>query len=160
MAKVHPHLWFDDQAHDAATFYVDLIPNSSITNVVAAPPGVPGGMEPGAVFFVDFVLDGVPFTGLNGGPHLKLDDAYSMYLDCDGQDEVDRYWAALTADGGRETQCGWCVDRFGVSWQVVPRQMGAIMSGPDPEGAARAMQAMLGMVKLDIAGLQAAYDGD
>jgi len=158
MGKVHPHLWFHDRAEGAAQFYVSVIPGSQITSVTRAPSGVPDVPE-GAAFVVQLALDGVPFTFLNAGPAFTLDEAYSMYLECDSQDEVDRYWDLLVADGGEHSQCGWLRDRFGVSWQVVPKGIDDYVMGSDPERAARAMAAMMGMTRLDLAGLRAAYEG-
>ncbi|WP_028050008.1 VOC family protein [Cellulomonas sp. URHD0024] len=159
MGIVRPHLWFDDQAEEAARFYADVIPRTTIDSVVTAPPGTPGISE-GAAFIIELTIDGLRATFLNGGPVLKLDDAFSFVLDCQDQSEVDHYWDALTADGGSPGQCGWLVDKFGVSWQVVPAQLDHVMSGPDTEGVARAMAAMLQMTKLDVAALEAAYRGD
>ena len=158
MGIVRPHLWFDEQAVQAARFYADVIPNTTIHSVVTAPPGTPGVAE-GAEFIVELTLDGMRATFLNGGPHFTLDEAFSFVLDCQDQAEVDRYWEVLTADGGRPSQCGWLVDKFGVSWQVVPVQLDDVMSRPDAEGVARAMAAMLTMGKLDVEGLEAAYRG-
>ena len=158
MGSVRPYLWFADRAHEAAEFYASVIPNSSVTRVTPAPSGTPGAEE-GAPFIVDFVLDGMPVTAMNAGPAFVLDEAFSLHLECDGQEEVDRYWEALVAGGGVHSQCGWLKDRFGVSWQVVPRQLEDIMGGPDEEGVGRAMRVMLGQQKLVIAELQAAYDG-
>ena len=158
MGIVRPHLWFHDRAEEAAAFYASVIPNSSVTRVIPAPPGVPDVPE-GAPFVVELVLDGMPVTALNAGPSRTLDEAFSMYLTCEDQEEVDHYWERLTADGGSPGPCGWLTDRFGVSWQVVPRQLDELMTGSDPAGVARAMSAMLSMGKLDIDALQAAYDG-
>ncbi|WP_426592923.1 VOC family protein [Cellulomonas sp. McL0617] len=159
MGIVRPHLWFDDQAEDAATFYVSVVPNTSIRSVVRAPTGTPGVAE-GAAFIVELTLDGMPVTFLNGGPVLKLDDAFSFVLECQDQAEIDHYWEALLADGGVESQCGWLKDRFGVSWQVTPTGLDRMMGADaDPAGTARAMAALLTMVKLDIATLEAAYAG-
>ncbi|WP_149204305.1 VOC family protein [Actinotalea subterranea] len=158
MGSVRPYLWFHKDAEKAADFYVSVIPNSSVTRVVPAPPGTPD-VEEDSAFLVDFVLDGMPVTAMNAGPTFTLDEAFSMCLECDGQAEVDHYWEALVAGGGEHSQCGWLKDRFGLSWQVTPKQLDEIMGGPDEAGVARAMQAMLGMQKLDIAALQAAYDG-
>ena len=159
MGIVRPHLWFDDQAEEAATFYVSVIPNTSIQSVVRAPAGTPGVAE-GAAFIVELTLDGLRATFLNGGPVLKLDDAFSFVLECQTQDEIDHYWSALLADGGVESQCGWLKDRFGVSWQVTPVGLDRWMGeGADPEGTARVMAALLPMVKLDLATLEAAYAG-
>ncbi len=158
MVTVRSHLWFHDNGYEAAQFYVANIPGTEITRVVHAGPGVPDVPE-GAPFVVDLLLAGVPFTFLTAGPALTLDDAFSIYLSVDGQEEVDRYWNLLTADGGQPGQCGWLVDRFGVSWQVVPVQFEELMSRPDPVAVARATEAMLAMNKLDIAALEAAYAG-
>jgi len=159
MGIVRPHLWFDDQAVQAARFYAEVIPNTTIHSVVAAPPGTPGIVE-GAEFIVELTLDGVRTTFLNGGPAFALDEAFSFVLDCADQAEVDHFWEVLTADGGRPSQCGWLVDKFGVSWQVTPVQLEDVMSRPDAEGVARAMAAMLTMGKLDLEGLERAYRGE
>lgn len=148
-ATVTPFLWYDNDAEEAARFYVSLIPNSRITDV---------HRQDGAAFVVSFELDGVGYTAMNGGPGHPHTDAFSIAVSCDGQAEVDRLWAALT-EGGKEIQCGWLVDRFGLSWQVVPKQFYALMSAGTPEQAQRVMKAMLGMVKFDVAALQAAFDG-
>ena len=158
MVDVRAHLWFHDNGYDAAKFYESVIPGTRITSVVTAPPDVPGSPE-GSPFVVELDLAGVPFTFLSAGDSLTLDDAFSVLLSVDGQDEVDHYWEVLTADGGRPGPCGWLVDRFGVSWQVVPRRLAEIMSGSDAAGVARATRAMLAMGKLDIAALDAAYTG-
>lgn len=158
MGIVRPHLWFHDRAEEAAAFYASVIPNSTVTRVITAPPGVPD-VEEGAPFIVELTLDGMPVTALNAGPALTLDEAFSMYLTCQDQAEVDHYWEALTADGGTPGQCGWLTDRFGLSWQVVPRRLDEIMSGPDADGVARAVAVMLGMTKLEIEPLEAAYAG-
>lgn len=158
MGIVRPHLWFDDQAEEAARFYVSVLPNSEVTTVVRAPANVPDVPE-GQAFVVEAVLDGQPVTLMNGGPAFRLDEAFSFVVDCADQAEVDRYWDALLADGGTPSQCGWLKDRFGVSWQVVPAQVGRLMFGGDPEGSARAMAALMPMTKIDIATLEAAYAG-
>ncbi|WP_456824857.1 VOC family protein [Cellulomonas sp. P5_E12] len=159
MGVVRPHLWFDRQAAEAARFYAEVIPNTTIHSVVTAPPGTPGVAE-GAEFIVELSIDGMRATFLNAGPAFVLDEAFSFVLDCQDQAEVDHYWDTLISDGGRPSQCGWLVDKFGVSWQVVPVQLDDIMSRPDAEGVARAMAAMLTMGKLDVAGLEAAYRGE
>lgn len=158
MVAVRSHLWFDDQALEAAELYASVLPDTVITSVVRAPAGAPDVAE-GAPFVVELDLVGVPFTFLNAGPTFRLDEAFSVLLQVDTQDEVDRYWKALLADGGQESRCGWLVDRFGVSWQVVPSALARVMSGPDAEGVARATAAMLSMTKLDVAVLEAAYAG-
>ncbi|MFI2755139.1 VOC family protein [Cellulomonas sp. P22] len=158
MGIVRPHLWYHEHAEEAARFYVSVIPRSEITNVVTAPEGVPG-TEPGSAFIVEFTLDGMPVTAISAGPSLTLNAAFSFLVECDTQDEIDHYWDALVVDGGEHGQCGWLTDRFGLSWQVAPRMLGGVLFGPDPAGAARATEAMLAMTKLDIAAVQAAYDG-
>lgn len=158
MPKITPFLWFDTQAEDAAKLYVSIFPNSRITSVNRYAREAPGAAA-GQVMTVTFEIDGQKVTALNAGPMFKLSEAFSFVIDCDGQNEVDHYWNALTADGGEESQCGWLKDRFGVSWQVIPRQLYECIGGPDPAGRGRAMQAMLQMVKLDVAKLQAAYTG-
>ena len=149
MPKVQTCLWFDGAAEEAARFYVSLIPDSRIVTVV---PGQQGAL------IVDLTLGGTPYTFLNGGPHYRLTPAASIQVFTEDQAETDRLWAALT-EGGEESRCAWLVDRFGVSWQVVPRALPGLIGGPDREGAARATQAMMGMARIDIAALQAAYDG-
>ena len=158
MVAVRAHLWFDDNGYEAAQFYERVIPDTRITSVARAPEGVPG-TPAGSPFVVELDLVGVPFTFLSAGPSLALDDAFSVLLSVDGQDEVDHYWEVLTAGGGQPGSCGWLRDRFGVSWQVVPRQLMEVMSRPDAAGVQRATSAMLKMRKLDIATLEAAYAG-
>ncbi len=157
MPTITPNLWFDFQAEEAAGFYVSLFPNSRIRHIARYPEGAPG--PAGAVMTVDFELDGQPFVAINGGPQFPFTEAVSMMITCSTQEELDRYWDALTADGGQESQCGWCKDRFGLSWQVVPEGMEEVFSDPDPTRAQRGMQAMLGMKKLDIEALRRAADG-
>jgi predicted 3-demethylubiquinone-9 3-methyltransferase (glyoxalase superfamily) len=157
MPKVHTCLWFDSQAEEAANLYVSLVPNSKVLSIQRNGPGGPG--PEGQALTVEFELYGHRVTGLNGGPVFQQTEAASLVLDCDGQAEVDRYWDGLLAGGGTPSQCGWLKDRFGVSWQVIPRQLYECIGGPDPAGRGRAMQAMLQMVKLDVAKLQAAYAG-
>ena len=156
MPTITPNLWFDTQAEEAAEFYVSVFPNSKITDV--SHYGEAGPREAGMVLTVDFVLDGQRFTAINGGPQFTFDEAVSLLIECADQDEVDHYWEKLT-DGGEESQCGWLKDRYGLSWQVVPSGMNDVMNDPDPARADRAMKAMLGMRKLDVAALQAAADG-
>lgn len=152
MSKVRTCLWFDGAAEDAARFYVALIPGSGIEGTIGRTAG-------GAPLIVNFHLAGVPYQGLNGGELYKLSPAVSIQVITEDQAETDRIWAALIADGGAESRCAWCTDRFGMSWQVVPRQLMATVGGPDAEGAARATHAMMGMNKIDIAALEAAYRG-
>lgn len=156
MPKIHPFLWFDTQAEEAAKFYVSIFPNSKILKVMRNPPSAPG--PEGSVLTVDFELDGCRVSALNGGPIFTFSEAVSFVVDCDGQAEVDHYWDKLL-DGGTPSQCGWLKDRFGFSWQVVPKQIFETIGGPDAEGRERAMAAMMQMVKLDVAKLEAAYAG-
>jgi len=158
MSKITPTLWFDEQAEEAARFYTSLFPDSRIESVSRAPADNPSTAA-GEVLLVTFVLAGQRFVGINGGPQFPFTEAVSFQVDCADQAEVDRYWDALVEGGGEHGPCGWLKDRFGLSWQVVPRQLGDYVGGPDPAGAARAMEAMLKMGKLDIAGLRAAYEG-
>jgi predicted 3-demethylubiquinone-9 3-methyltransferase (glyoxalase superfamily) len=159
MPRITSCLWFDDQAEDAANFYVSIFPNSKVTAVERYPMDTSeAGKKAGEVMTVTFELDGMPYMGLNGGPIFKFDEAISFVIDCDGQAEVDRYWDALLAGGGQESVCGWLKDKFGLSWQVVPRQLIELTTGPDKEKAARVFAAMMKMVKLDVAKLQAAAE--
>jgi predicted 3-demethylubiquinone-9 3-methyltransferase (glyoxalase superfamily) len=153
------HLWFDDQAVEAAELYTHLLPDSRIDRVIAAPEGMPT-TPAGSPFFVDLTLMGQHYTFLNGGPQFPFDSQVSLYVLCETQDEVDRFWSALLDGGGREVQCGWLTDRFGLSWQIVPIRLEELMSDPDPAVARRVTVAMLQMVKIDIAGLEAAARGD
>jgi predicted 3-demethylubiquinone-9 3-methyltransferase (glyoxalase superfamily) len=154
MLKISPFLWFDTQAEDAANFYVSLFPDSKILDVARYTEAGPGAA--GSVVTVQFELGGLPVTALNGGPAFKLTEAFSFSVTCDDQSEVDRYWDALLKGGGEESQCGWLKDRFGLSWQIVPKALLALLHDPDRAKAARAMAAMLQMRKLDVASLEAA----
>jgi predicted 3-demethylubiquinone-9 3-methyltransferase (glyoxalase superfamily) len=154
--KFSTWLWFDTQGQEAAEFYCALFPNSRITEITRY--GDAGPREAGTVMTVGFELDGREFYALNGGPEFTFSEAISITVRCEDQDEVDRYWDALTADGGEAGPCGWCKDRWGLSWQVVPEALEELTKDPDPERAQRAMKAMLSMGKLDIAALRAAAD--
>ncbi|WP_425954924.1 VOC family protein [Xylanimonas sp. McL0601] len=158
MGIVKPHLWFAEGAEKAAEFYASVIPNSRVTNLVTAPAGVPDVAE-GAPFIVDLELDGMPIELLNAGPAFRLDEAFSLIVECDDQEQVDHYWESLTADGGKPGQCGWLTDRFGVSWQVIPKQLAELFGDYSTEGQRRAVAAMFTMQKLDIAALEAASRG-
>ena len=155
--KIFPNLWFDGQAEEAANFYVDVFEDAKILNIGKYPEGSPG--QAGTVMYVDFELNGVRFVGINGGPQFKFSEAISFQIDCEDQAEVDYFWDRLT-DGGEEGQCGWLKDRFGLSWQVVPRGMEVVFNDPDPEKAQRAMAAMMKMSKIDVAALRAAAEGE
>jgi len=157
MLKVTPFLWFDGQAEEAATLYCSLFPNSKVGAVARYGPNSPG--PEGSAMTVSFELDGLPVTALNGGPNYRFTEAFSLSVSCEDQAEVDRYWSALTANGGEEGPCGWLKDRFGLSWQIVPKALPQLLGDPDRARAGRAMQAMLKMRKLDIAQLRTAADG-
>lgn len=148
-------LWFDDQAEDAANFYVGLFPDSAVTSVVHYQEGTHKPV--GSVQLVTFEIFGTKFAALNGGPLFTHSEAVSFQVSCDSQAELDSIWDALIADGGRESQCGWCVDRFGISWQVIPSSLGEILSCPNPENV---WQVMFGMQRIDIATLEAAARGE
>jgi predicted 3-demethylubiquinone-9 3-methyltransferase (glyoxalase superfamily) len=154
--KIVTNLWFDTEAEEAAQFYVSVFQNSRIVNVTRYTES--GPREAGMVMTVDFELDGERFTGINGGPEFKFSEAISLLIDCETQDEVDYFWEKLS-EGGEEGPCGWLKDRYGLSWQVVPSGMDELFADSDPARADRAMKAMLGMGKLDIAALRAAADG-
>ena len=154
--KITPNLWFDTEAEEAASFYVSVFKDARIVNVARYTEA--GPRPAGTVMTVEFELNGQRFVGINGGPQFKFDEAVSLQISCEDQDEVDYFWERLT-DGGEESQCGWCKDRFGLSWQVVPTGMEEVFANPDPEAARRAMEAMLKMRKLDIAELRRAAEG-
>ncbi|MDQ4079603.1 MAG: VOC family protein [Gemmatimonadota bacterium] len=154
---ISPFLWFDNRAEDAAKFYVSIFPNSRILGVSRYGEAGPG--PKGTVMTVSFELDGQRFIALNGGPQFTFTEAISFSVNCETQEEVDRYWSKLTSGGGEEGPCGWLKDRYGLSWQVNPRVLGELVSDPDPTKAKRAMEAMLKMKKIDIATLQRAAQG-
>jgi len=158
MPAITPCLWFDGKAREAAEFYASVFPDSRVGKVersAAETPSGPKGME----LAVEFALSGQPFLGLNGGPNFQFNEAISLIVDCADQSEVDHYWEALTADGGEPGPCGWLKDRFGLSWQVIPRRLNELIGGSDEAGAERAMKAMLQMSKIDVAELERAYAG-
>ena len=159
MDKIAPCLWFDGKAEEAARFYTSIFPNSRITSIDRSPGETPSGPKD-MVLTVNFELGGRSFIGLNGGPEFTFNEAISLSIDCEDQAEVDRYWDALLADGGEESVCGWLKDRFGVSWQVVPRQLPQMLASSDRDAAARALEAMLKMVKIDVATLERAFRGE
>lgn len=156
MPRISPFLWFDRQAEEAVQLYVSVFPGSRITSVSRYGEAGPG--PAGGVMTIEFELAGQRFIALNGGPHFKFNQAVSFSVECETQEELDKYWAQLSA-GGEEQPCGWLKDRFGLSWQVNPRILGELLSSPDKALAARVMQAMLGMKKIDIAALRAAAAG-
>ena len=152
MKKITPFLWFDTQAEEAMNYYVSIFKNSKVLEVQRQ------GSD-GSVFSVSFELDGQEFVGLNAGPRFKFNESISFLVNCENQKEVDEYWNKLIADGGEESMCGWCKDKFGLWWQIIPKQLGELMGDPDPEKSQRVMQAMLKMQKISVADLQKAYDG-
>jgi len=154
--KISPNLWFDTEAEEAADFYTSVFENSRIVTRTHYPEGGPGPV--GTVMTVEFELDGQRFVGINGGTQFQFSEAVSFEISCDTQEDVDYFWERLS-EGGEEGQCGWLKDKYGLSWQVVPTGMDDVFSDPDPKRSERAMQAMLGMTKLDIAALREAADG-
>ena len=160
--KISPCLWFDDQAEDAARFYTAIFKDSKITDISRYPDAGQEihGKPPGSVMVVAFELSGQAFTALNGGPIFKFNEAISLQIECETQEEVDYYWEKLSAGGDPTAQqCGWLADKFGLSWQVVPKGMHEYLNDPDPAKSQRAFQAMMQMKKLDLAGLQRAFAG-
>ena len=144
MHRITPFLWFDGTAEEAMNFYVSVFPNSRVLSV--------------SLMTVSFELEGQRFYGLNGGPAFRFTEAVSFFVDCETQEEVDTYWSRLTAGGGQPGQCGWLKDRFGLSWQIIPKALGRLLGDRDRAKAGRVMQAMLTMGKIDIAGLERAYE--
>jgi predicted 3-demethylubiquinone-9 3-methyltransferase (glyoxalase superfamily) len=156
--KIVTNLWFDTQAEEAANFYCSLFPDSKVLNITRYGSAGPG--PEGQVMVVDFQLAGQRFTGINGGPEFTFSEAISLLINCDSQEEVDRYWDALLADGGEPSQCGWLKDKYGLFWQVVPREMDEMIASTDAAAAQRTLAAMLKMVKLDLGELKRAYAGE
>lgn len=157
-AKIYTHLWYATGAEDAARFYASLFPGSSVDRVTALGSESPSG-PPGSVKVVDFTLFGQRFQAMTAGPHHDFNDAISLVVECDDQAELDRYWSAFLEAGGKAQACGWLIDRWGVRWQIVPAILGRLMSDPDPARAKRTSDAMLKMIKLDIAELERAHRG-
>jgi predicted 3-demethylubiquinone-9 3-methyltransferase (glyoxalase superfamily) len=158
MSRITPSLWFTNDAEEAANFYVSLLPDSRIEMVQRAAADYPHG-KAGQVIVVEFTMAGQRFMAINGGMAAEYTHAVSFKIDCEDQAEVDRLWDKILSNGGATEQCGWIRDRYGLSWQIVPTALGKYLGGADKAGAQRAMQAMLGMVKLDIEGLRRAYEG-
>ncbi len=156
MQKITPFLWFNDQAEEAVNFYTSIFNNSKIGEVSRYMENTPG--EKGKVMTASFSLNGQDFIALNGGPNYKFTEAISFFVSVETQEEVDYFWEKLTSGGGEPGPCGWLKDKFGLSWQIVPAALGELLGGSDPVKAGRAMQAMLKMGKLDIAGLKRAYE--
>ena len=149
--KIRPFLWYDGDAEAAAKFYVTLFEDSRILKIMPGPNGKPSGVE--------FQLEGSQFIAFNGGPHFQFNEAISLFVTCETQEEVDRYWELLTANGGEPSRCGWLKDKFGLSWQIIPTALTTLMSDEDSAKAGRVAQAMLGMQKIDIAELHKAHRG-
>jgi 2-polyprenyl-6-hydroxyphenyl methylase/3-demethylubiquinone-9 3-methyltransferase len=156
--KIAPCLWFNGNAEDAARFYAETFPDSRIDSINRSPSGFPNGNE-GDVLTVEFTVLGMPFLGLNGGPHFSFDEAISFQISTDDQAETDRYWRAIVEGGGSEGYCGWCKDRFGLSWQIVPRVLMDALKSADRAAGKRAMDAMMEMKKIDVTALEAALRG-
>ena len=159
IAKNTVCLWFDKDALEAATFYASTFPDSAVNAVHKAPGDYPDGKE-GDVLTVDFTVMGIPCIGLNGGPHFKHDEAFSFQVATDDQAETDRYWNAIVGNGGQESACGWCKDKWGLSWQITPRALTEAVMGPDRAAAKRVFAAMMTMRKIDIAAIEAAVAGN
>ena len=156
--KIAPCLWFDRNAEDAARFYAQTFPDSRVDSINHSPSDFPDGKE-GDVLTVEFTVLGMPFLGLNGGPQFTFDEAISFQIYTDDQAETDRYWNAIVDGGGSESECGWCKDRFGLSWQIVPRALMNALKSPDTAAAKRAMDAMMQMKKIDISMIEASLRG-
>jgi predicted 3-demethylubiquinone-9 3-methyltransferase (glyoxalase superfamily) len=157
-SKIFPHLWYAKDAEEAAGFYASIFPDSRVDRVTALMSESPSG-PPGSVKVVNFTLFGQRFQAMSAGPHDEFNDAISLVVECDDQAELDRYWNALLAGGGKAQACGWLIDRFGVRWQIVPAALGQMMRDGDPARAKRVSDALLKMVKLDVAALEQAYRG-
>jgi predicted 3-demethylubiquinone-9 3-methyltransferase (glyoxalase superfamily) len=158
MARNTICLWYDGTAVDAATFYARTFPNSAIGTVQRAPGDYPNGKQ-GDVLTVEFTVMGLPCLGLNGGPAFKHSEAFSFQVITDDQSETDRYWNAIVGNGGAQSQCGWCKDKWGISWQITPRALLEALGNPDRAAAKRAFDAMMGMKKIDVASIEAALRG-
>jgi len=162
MQKITPFLWFDTSAEEAVNFYVSIFKNSKVGKVTRynEASAKAAGRPRGSVMTAEFQLEGQNFVAINGGPHFKFTEAISFVVDCETQEEVDYFWVKLTADGGQESQCAWLKDKYGLSWQIVPRILIQMLQDKDPQKAQRVMQAMLQMKNIDIATLRQAYEGD
>jgi predicted 3-demethylubiquinone-9 3-methyltransferase (glyoxalase superfamily) len=156
MPNITPHLWFDKEADEAANLYCSIFPNSQILERQSFDNTGPSGTE--TVTSVTFEVAGQRVIGLNAGPHFKFDEAFSFFVECDTQEEVDEYWDKLIADGGQESQCGWLKDKFGLSWQIIPKLLGELLRDEDKDRANRVMQAMLQMKKIESDALREAYE--
>jgi len=157
MQKITPFLWFDKNVEETMNFYISVFKDAKVLQVSRYPEGSP--MPAGMVMTANIMLNGMEFALLNGGPEFKFNESISFVINCEDQAEVDYYWGKLT-EGGSEVQCGWLKDKFGLSWQVIPKQLSQYVGGSDPAGSARAMQAMLKMKKIVVEDLKRAYEGD
>lgn len=157
MQKITPFLWFDTQAEEAANYYTTVFKDSKVISVSRYGEGAP--MPKDTAMSVEFELEGQQFFALNGGPQFKFTPAISFFVNCKDQAEVDQLWDKLIADGGEEQPCGWLVDKYGLSWQIIPEALNKFLNDPNKEKAGRAMQAMLKMTKIDVAKLEAAFNG-
>jgi predicted 3-demethylubiquinone-9 3-methyltransferase (glyoxalase superfamily) len=157
MQKISPFIWYDNNGEEAMNFYLSVFNNSKVVRVARTPPGGPG--PEGSFLVASIQLQGQELILMNGGPGHPLTDAISLTINCESQEEVDHYWGKLTAGGGKEIACGWLKDKFGLHWQVTPVMLPQLLSDPDRAKAGRVMQAMMKMIKIDIAGIQAAADG-
>jgi predicted 3-demethylubiquinone-9 3-methyltransferase (glyoxalase superfamily) len=156
MQKIRPFLWFDSNAEEAMNFYTSIFKNSKIGQVRRYGDSGPG--PKGSVMTATFQIEGLEFMALNGGPHYKITPAISLFVNCETQKEVDELWEKLSA-GGETLQCGWLTDKFGVTWQIIPKTLGELLGDKDPQKSQRVMKAMMGMVKIDVEGLKRAYEG-
>lgn len=154
--KITPFLWFDNNVEEAMAFYTSIFKNSKINEVRRYPEVSPNA---GNIITGSFTLEGQNFIGMNGGPQFKFNESVSFFVMCEDQEEVDHYWYKLIADGGAESQCGWLKDKFGLSWQIIPKALDELIGDPDPEKAGRVMQAMLQMKKIEVDKLEVAYNG-
>ena len=157
MLKITPFLWFDNNAEEAIKFYTSIFKNSRVGNISRYGDAGPG--PKGSVMTATFQIEGQEFMVLNGGPHFKFTPAISLFVNCETQEEVDEIWNKFLSAGGKADQCGWLTDKYGLSWQIIPKALGEMLSDPDPEKSQRVMKAMMQMVKIDIAGLKRAYEG-
>ncbi|MGH9381806.1 MAG: VOC family protein [Thermoanaerobaculia bacterium] len=158
LQKIVPHLWYTQEAEEAARFYAGLFPDSSVDRVTALQADSPSG-PPGSVVVVEFTLFGQAFMAMSAGPHDPFNDAVSFMVNCESQEELDRYWDAILDNGGKPQACGWIIDKFGVRWQIVPTALGRMMTDPDKTKVKRASEEMLRQIKFDIAKLEAAFEG-
>jgi len=159
MQKITTFLWFKDNAEEAVNLYCSLFKNSKVVSITRYPDSFPDPMMKGKVLTAVFELDGQQYMAIDGGPQFPFTEAISLYVNCDDQEEIDRLWYKLTENGGKEGQCGWLKDKYGLSWQIIPPILGKLLNDPDPAKSQRVMQAMMKMHKIDIGALKTAYEG-